>query len=276
MVRLLRSNILRLIKSKSFYIVLAIQAVTMVFLTINAKLATLSPGAMGSPDMIFKYTACSVETAVLLAAVCCLYIGADYSGGTIRNKLIIGHTRAEVYLANLVTVITVALSIDVVSMLIFYPVTMPLLGEFWLNPEELASIFFLGVLILLVYSSIFTALAMTVRNTPATLIISFALMFVMALLATYLVSEINAPATWVETSVDEFGEIITTTVPNPYRKSERVLAFFKVLVNLFPSGHLTVLGSDLMSKWQIAVSSFVLFGGFTAAGLVIFNRQNLK
>ncbi len=49
MVRLLRSNILRLIKSKSFYIVLAIQAVTMVFLTINAKLATLSPGAMVRP-----------------------------------------------------------------------------------------------------------------------------------------------------------------------------------------------------------------------------------
>ena len=39
---------------------------------------------------------------LILAAGISLIVGAEYSDGTIRNKLIIGKTKAQIYFANLI------------------------------------------------------------------------------------------------------------------------------------------------------------------------------
>lgn len=277
MIKLLRSNLLRLVKSKKFYIVLAIQAALVLIMTLNYYLPTLQGGSRGWPDLVFKYTACSTETAILLAVLCSLFIGSDYSNGTIRNKLIIGLPRPKVYLANLITVMTGALCLNIAAMLVFYPVTVPLLGgEFISEAKTLLRIFFVGNLILLVYASLFTFVAMTTKSTVASLILTVAGIFVMLTVGQYLIAQIDEPLTYTEAIMNDFGEIVTQVVPNPYRKSESLLAFFEVLLNLFPSGQLRVLGSDKCVVWQQVVSSVCVLCASTGAGLAIFSKENLK
>lgn len=276
MVKLLRSNLSRLIKFKPFYAALAIQAGVMLFITLNSYPQSLKYGSELWADMVFSFTVCSILSAALLAVICSLFIGADYHNGTIRNKLISGLPRYKIYFANLITVMVIAECMNVAAMLVFYPLTLPLFGGFIEKTNMLLTTFFLGNLTLLVYASLYTAVAMTTKNTVAALIVTVASLFIMTMAAQYFLSEINAPLTYTQIVVNEFGEQVQETIPNPYRKSESVLAFFEVLLNIFPSGQVAVLGSDKIVAWQAAVSSLCLIGFSGGIGLAVFSKENLK
>ncbi len=276
MVKLLRSNLSRLIKFKPLYAALAIQAGVMLFITLNSYLQSLKYGSKLWADMVFSFTVCSILSAALLAVICSLFIGADYHNGTIRNKLISGLPRYKIYFANLITVMVIAECMNVAAMLVFYPLTLPLFGGFIEKTNMLLTTFFLGNLTLLVYASLYTAVAMTTKNTVAALIVTVASLFIMTMAAQYFLSEINAPLTYTQIVVNEFGEQVQETIPNPYRKSESVLAFFEVLLNIFPSGQVAVLGSDKIVAWQAAVSSLCLIGFSGGIGLAVFSKENLK
>ena len=276
MVKLLRSNLSRLIKFKPFYAALAIQAGVMLFITLNSYLQSLKYGSELWADMVFSFTVCSILSAALLAVICSLFIGADYHNGTIRTKLISGLPRYKIYFANLITVMVIAECMNVAAMLVFYPLTLPLFGGFIEKTNMLLTTFFLGNLTLLVYASLYTAVAMTTKNTVAALIVTVASLFIMTMAAQYFLSEINAPLTYTQIVVNEFGEQVQETIPNPYRKSESVLAFFEVLLNIFPSGQVAVLGSDKIVAWQAAVSSLCLIGFSGGIGLAVFSKENLK
>lgn len=276
MIKLLRSNLLRLIKLKRFYAALAIQAGVILFMTLNSYIASVNSGSEIWADMVFPYTVCSTLSAVLLAILCSMFIGEDYQNGTIRNKLVMGLPRYKIYLANLITVMVIAECMNLAAMLVFYPVTLPLFGGFIGETKMLICTFFIGNLILLVYASLYTAVAMTTKNTVVALVVTVCSLFIMTVLGQYLISEITAPLTYTQIIVNESGEQITQIVPNPYRKSDGVLAFFEVLLNIFPSGQLVVLGSDKIVAWQAAVSSVCLLGCSTGIGLAVFSKENLK
>ena len=104
MANLLAEGYRRLFKGKRFYIVLAviiaIPTIAAVFLRIVEKRALNLGGALvfsliGTMSMFISITAG-------------LFIINDFKNNTIRNKIIIGHSRANIYLANLIISLTVA------------------------------------------------------------------------------------------------------------------------------------------------------------------------
>lgn len=276
MIKLLRSNLLRLVKSKSFYVALAIQALLVLAETINYHLVNLNPDVSVSADIVFIFIACNPFSAVLLAVVCSLFTGSDYHNGTIRNKLIIGYPRYYIYIANLITSMLIAVCINFSAFIVFLPVSLPLLGGMVGEPVQLLTMFLLSNLIALVYASIYNTVAMTSKSTVASLIITIGSLLFFMIIAQYFISEINAPLTYTEIIMNEAGETVTKEVPNTFRKSEGVLRCFTVLLNIFPSGQMSILNSELCEVWQIVVSSVCLLGVSTGAGIAVFNRENLK
>ena len=49
-------------------------------------------------NILFIY---ALTVAILIPAFVSLFVGTEYSDGTIRNKMIIGHTRTCIYLSNI-------------------------------------------------------------------------------------------------------------------------------------------------------------------------------
>ena len=56
--------------------------------------------------------------SLIAAPLLCVHLGTEYSENTLRNKLIVGHTRPAVYLADLLSCAIAALGLDLLYMLL--------------------------------------------------------------------------------------------------------------------------------------------------------------
>ena len=94
--KLLRADFARLWRDKIFWLALTAMAAAGQF-CFWARFQSFREGyaaPLEDPFMVYVPVA-----AIVLSALCALFIGVDYSDGTIRNKLIAGHGRASVYSA---------------------------------------------------------------------------------------------------------------------------------------------------------------------------------
>lgn len=134
--RLLASNLSRLRKNMLFWLSLVCAMVGPIYTVINnwyykthwdTPLYADGPFVMIGNDYFF---------VIALSVAISLFIGTEYSDKTIRNKLIAGHSRLSIYLANLITSIIVAVAMYLTSAIIAC-VGVPLLGGFELPLEKL-------------------------------------------------------------------------------------------------------------------------------------------
>lgn len=59
---------------------------------------------------------------------CSLFIGTEYSDGTLRNKIISGHTRESIYFSNLFTSVVAILILCIVYLVVVVAVGVPFMG----------------------------------------------------------------------------------------------------------------------------------------------------
>ena len=128
---LLHANLCRLVRSRVFLFALLAELAY----TALVVLVCWDHYATGTG----RYTMESVLTAgyglmgylpvptLIIAPMLSVYLGTDYSGNTLRNKLIVGHTRSAVYLADLLICVLASVALDVLYLalagaLCVYPV----------------------------------------------------------------------------------------------------------------------------------------------------------
>ena len=100
MLKLLRANLSRLWKTKIFWGAAALLALIGAAIPLKFLIDNRSGASAWTPD-----TACftfAFLVPVLLSVLAALFIGSEYSDGTMRNKCIVGHRRGSIYPANLI------------------------------------------------------------------------------------------------------------------------------------------------------------------------------
>ena len=105
---------------------------------------------------------------LVLSAVISFFTGTEYSDGTLRNALIVGRTRAEIYLSHVLVSLITALAYNLTYIVIVIVLGGPVFGGFHLSAAALALGILTGMLALAVYSALFTAvslLAYSVRDS---------------------------------------------------------------------------------------------------------------
>lgn len=103
MSKLLCTNFMRLWKDKVFWGSIAIMVIGALYKTISLLSAVNSGGEATLSNVFFNYT---TYVLILVSVFCSLYIGTEYSDGTMRNKIIMGYSRTNIYCANLIVSIT--------------------------------------------------------------------------------------------------------------------------------------------------------------------------
>lgn len=278
MTNLLHANFTKLKRDKFFWLTIIIMLAWGLFAAgmqiYNASKYKLAY-EITMDSILFGY--CWV-VGIVCAIFSSMYIGSDYSDGTIRNKLIVGHKRHSIYLTNLITVSTVMILSCAVFLISVSALGFPFIKEIIMDFKTAVIMILCSIPMIIAYSAIFTAISMTNQNKAVVAIISIILAFGLVFAAGVIRGMLEA-----EPMISTGGYEITATgelimgelVPNPNYLTGMKRKIFEFLYDFLPSGQ----SEQLMSgKYSVLmpVYSLIIAAVSTVAGIGIFNKKNIK
>ena len=234
-------------------------------------------GYHSSLDTAFLYYVLFI--AFLIPIVCALFIGTDYADGTIRNKVVCGHSKSSLYLSNLILCSVESLIMCTAAAVPGLALGLPLLGGFAMGPAR-AILFLAGVYTLaLVWTALFTFLSMLVSSRTITATVAMLLSLALLSAGAYLEGRLEAAPTIQGYTINVNGELVEAEEsPNPaYVPEGPVRDAIQFLSDFTPGGQtLQHIEQRAKQPEKLIVYDVVLFVLTTAVGLFLFRRKDLK
>lgn len=237
---------------------------------------------------------------ITLACFTGFFIGTEYSDGTMRNKLAVGHDRKRVYLANLITVLCVGLLQLAAYKFAAFTAGTAMVGDaVWSALYRPAESFALAFLSVCTSAAVAVFVSMVVMDKPKAILIN-ALLAVLLLAAgasalkgmmqTETINRFYIPETGEykyegEENMPEGTSFVAEEVPNPKYLSGAERTVYGWITATLPTsqGLLCALNTEIdegaeferFSAQNVAgsVTAVVLI---SACGIFIFRRRDLK
>lgn len=128
MSKLLSANFIRLRKDKFFWIGMIFMLAAGISFPVMRYMDMRQTQTINNIDNGFF--GCALFIGIVMAVFCSLFIGTEYSDGTIRNKVIIGQKRVSIYLANFIICSIVSIVMCAMFFIPYLCIGIPLLGFF--------------------------------------------------------------------------------------------------------------------------------------------------
>ena len=221
-----------------------------------------------------------IYLAVIQSIFISLFIGAEFSDGTIRNKLIVGHTRSEIYVSNLITSSIVSLFYHLIYIVVLFGAGSCLLKS-WDTPKKtLFVLTALSLMTVIALSAIFTMLAMLIHSRSVGAVTAMLVAMAMLIASMTIVSMLSARE-YIDNAfvMNEVGEFVKSDpIPNPRYLTGVKREVYQHILNLIPVGQMIQFGNlqDIPQMYFLPLYSIIVVIICTGAGLVIFQRKNIR
>lgn len=218
--------------------------------------------------------------AIFSSVFCSLFIGTEYNDGTMRNKLIAGHSRIAVYFSFLIVSITAVFLMCLAYLVSSLCTGIPLLGffsdaAFPVVLGHVGAIFILAV----AFTAICTAVAMLCQNKATTATVCILGIFLLLFLGVYIHARLEEPE-YYETYYLEAEEAIeenTSLTPNPSYISGTKRQVYEFLHDFLPGNQAVQLSSlSAVHLWKMSFYSLLIAVAATGTGIYIFYRENIN
>lgn len=275
MYRLLSANFSRLRKDKVFWLCMGAMLIYSILYMLNGCRQAISmPEYHHSLD--HYYFQFAVSLGMFCALFTSMFLGTEYSDGTIRNKIVVGHTRTDIYLANLITVFTATL----LMMLVWLAgalVGIPTLGPWQMGILGLLINLMIAVLFAAAFSSIFTFICMLSTNKAAAVLISILLFLGLLVFTSILYNKLNEPEMVSGVQITANGLEMSDPAPNPAYISGTTRTIYEFIIDFLPTGQgLRMWQLELLHPIRMMISSVFITLFATSGGAFIFKRKNLR
>lgn len=270
MSKLVSAALLRLRKCAVFYIVCAAA------LIINCAMVYSQYGYYANQSASLRL--CLFDHVPMIGLFCSMFIGlmlgSEYGDGTVRNKLIVGHKRVNVYLSYVIASAVGALIVTAVSLGVTLIIGLALFKSLGISVGQCIWLCFCE-LMMAAASALVTACAKN-RATAAVLciLVSLALLFVGAYINGRLEER---PTIDYYVMVNENGvPMQVENEPNPRYISGSARTVLELICEFDPAGQ-----SIMMSNFTAAhperlpLMSLLFIVTTTAAGCAVFKRKDL-
>lgn len=275
MAKLLRANALKLRKSWCFRLgVLAMLALG-IYIPINWYWEQQAYGLeMQLDNGLFN---CAIMAPIALSIFCSIFTGTEYSDGTIRNKIIVGHGRVRIYLANLIFHVLAGIAFCAAFCVGYLALGIPLLGWLTLPASQLLQYAGLTLAVIVAFSALYTLIAMCNASKAGTAIICLLLVFGLLLGGTMIASRLAEPERYTVYETEPGGPTGPVEVENATYLEGKEREVYAFLYDLLPGGQaLQCASMQVEHPLRITLCAAGIFLISTTAGVLVFRRKNLK
>lgn len=281
MTKLLRANFARLRKDKVFLVCAAAMVLYAVTLCIAMNYSMHANHTEVPFDSVFFYGyglgGYLTIPGILMAALCSVFIGTEHSDGTVRNKLIVGRTRTEIYLSNFLTCAAAGVILNICYFVVVCAVGIPLFGFFHASLSIILKLILDGTLMMVSYAAIFNLLSMLIQNKTTTAIVSLIGVIAVMCVSIILIARIAEPEFIEGIEISASGEQVWTTIRNTRYLSEAARAVYQFVIDLLPTGQsLQISGMTAPHLWLMVVYSAAITIAANVTGVFFFRRKDLK
>lgn len=218
----------------------------------------------------------------VIAFVCtvfaALYLGTEFDENTVRNKLIVGHTRKEIYYANYLTCITSSLALLLICLLSSGAAGYIFFRDFLMSRTQIAFLIFCCILCTMVFSAISVCLAMNIHRKSTAIVAALLVMFAIMIFASYLEGVLEEPEmTYSNVTVTMEGVELGEPFPNPAYIDGPLRTVMEFVLDMLPSGQAIQINNmnfDRCLRWPLL--SAIMLAIITAAGYLPFRRSDLQ
>ncbi len=273
--KLLKANFSRLRKDKVFWIETVFMFVWGIFLTVGPY---LDDAIYDSHNYFDQNLLVYVAFIGCCASVfCSMFSGTEYSNGTIRNKLVVGHLRSSIYLSNLITCIASAMIMTAVFLLSYCTVGAFLSEPPIAKPKELIFLIFISLFTVVAYVSIFNMLSMLITKKSISAILCLLLFFGLLILAFFIKGRLDAPEFTPEYGLTANGIELLGQKPNPKFLQPAARRIYQCFLDILPTGQSIELSMfSVVHPYLMMVYSVVISVITTILGIFIFRKKDIK
>ncbi len=291
MTNLIRADFKRMFKSKALYIGMIFMAGFAAYTVYNSipifqyfeNLKNDFPNfgddySWHIDNVFFGYAPIIVIIPSIFTA---LFVGTDYSGGTIRNKVVAGYKRYQIYLSNLIVCLTANIFWNASYLTVGLAYGLPSLGGSFNCGIQTALMYMLVILFVgFSAAAIIVLISMLITNRTYSAIASVLMIIAMITVGSEARYALNEPEFLVTSVfVDDNGVEHVKNEPNPNYPGGIKRVFYNVLANWTPGGQAALIGegvSEDFSCGEAMVADAVVILLTCGAGIMIFRKKDLK
>ncbi|MCB6414617.1 ABC transporter permease [Dorea acetigenes] len=286
MSKLLSAEFVRLCKSFVFKLGILFSAGSGVFMVLmrwadvrkNAdEYAQLSVEYSNTDALIFVGGLYLIFAAAVVVG---LFVGTEYSDGTIRNKLSAGHARRDIYLSKLIVCAAADVVIYVVYILVVLGLGQILLGGTTFHVKEILVFGAAGITAMLAMTALLLLFSMSIQSKASGSVVCLLSAIILLFAALIIYQRLEAPEYYEAYSYvdEETGE----TIEVEREKNDRYLSgrkreVYEFLYNFLPVSQLYQIAMNEPDNLKLmVVYDFVIVVITTGVGIAIFKKKNIK
>lgn len=274
--RLLRANFSRLLKNKLFWILISIELFMGGLFPVLHYMDNIDEKSAWTMDStIFIY---SLFVPLMVSLLTALFIGSDYSDGTMRNKLIAGQVRRNIYAANLVVNMEAAFLLCFAFWISHICISTPLLGWFVSDAKKILGYLLVTLAMVAACVAIFTLISMLCSNKAYSVAGCILIIFMLLFVGVRITAALNEPEMYDAYSYMSEGVTVQEDeTPNPNYVSGVKRQIYNFLNEFLPGGQMIKLSNmNAEHLGRYAVYDGIIFAFVTGCGILSFRRKDLK
>lgn len=233
----------------------------------------------GGNTLEYRFYDALPYAGLVLSAFCALFIGTEYSDGTMRNKIVVGHTRRDIYFADTITCF-VAATVFFASWVLGGMVGIPHFGLWSAGIKSTLITLAAAYFSMLALTAIFSILAHLIQSKAVGAVAAIFLSIFIIYAGVYFYGSLGEPEmTYEYVRMSAQGVEYGNEIPNPAYVKGSMRTVYEVLSNVIPTGQQIRIADNYGEIEQPAFMIACSVGVTVitaAAGYLLFRKKDLR